>query len=418
MRQALAAGDLAGFTALVRTAMGLSQLQFASLVGWSQSTVNRVENGTRHTLYDIRELLRFADAIDMPRHALTPLLLGSPLAVKDIEGVYGDMEMDRRHFAAVLAGGLATGVSWGSSSIPRRITPVQLRQLDAVVRRLYADDQRMGGRLLLPLALHQVTRVRRMLDEADYTEAIGRRLVSAAGALHLCAGWLAYDSGDHELARRLYGEAAMYAEQAGDDELRVNVASYRAMHAVRLARSRPGRAREALRAVLIGREAARRWATPRVHAVLAVREATAHAVLGDRTACRAALAAAWREVERGPHDDDPDWTAFITEPTLTYFEGLTTMTLGSPVRAADRFQRLLGEPAIGPRNRTYYHACLATALLASGAKSEALTEGLALLPHIGGSRRTLQELAPLRQAAGASSEFGHLYDRHLTDPIP
>ncbi|GGL03130.1 hypothetical protein Sme01_19110 [Sphaerisporangium melleum] len=79
MRKVLACGDLPAFVALVRAAMGLSQLELASLVGWSQSTVNRIEHGERGTLYDIRELVRFADAIDMPRHALLPLIMGKPV---------------------------------------------------------------------------------------------------------------------------------------------------------------------------------------------------------------------------------------------------------------------------------------------------------------------------------------------------
>jgi hypothetical protein len=267
--------------------------------------------------------------------------------------------------------------------------------------------------MLLAPALHQLTRVRRMLEEADYSEAIGRRLLSLAGELCVCAGWLAYDSGDQNLARQLFGEGAMHAEHAGDERLRVNVASYLAMQAVRLARTRPGRAREALRCVAVGKDAARRWAAPRVHALLAVREATAHAVLGDQMACVRSIAAAWREVERGVHDEDPEWAGFVTESALMYFESLTTLALGKPALAVKSFQRLLVEPSIGERNRIYYRACLANALLASGAEGDALAEGLDVLPHVAGSRRTLQELEPLRRAAGEASEFAVRYDEIL-----
>ncbi|MFG1879274.1 helix-turn-helix domain-containing protein [Sphaerisporangium sp. NPDC049003] len=413
MREALASADLAAFVAIVRAAMGLSQLDLAGLTGWSQSTVTRVESGERDTIYDIRELLRFADAVGMPRHALMPLIAGDPVADAAVAGINQDMEMDRRHFNGVLAGGFAAGIGWAPVTIPTRVEAPHIKHLNATIQRLYSDDQRIGGGMLLAPALHLLARVRRMLDEADFTESIGRRLLSTAGELCVCAGWLAYDVDDQNLARQLYAEAYMYAGHAGDERLRVNVTSYLAMQAIRLARTYPGRAREALHSVAVGREAARRWATPRVHALLAVREAVAHATLGDQIACRRAIATAWREVEHGTHEDDPAWTGFVSETTLTYFEGLTSMTLDKPVRAVDRFQRLLADSAIGDRNRLYYRSCLANALLASGAKQESLNEGLNLLSQMSGSRRTLRELAPLRAVAGESSEFAGRYDRLL-----
>ncbi|GII65851.1 hypothetical protein Skr01_59360 [Sphaerisporangium krabiense] len=413
IREALASADLPAFLLRVRSAMGLSQLELASLVGWSQSTVNRVENGERNTLYDIRELLRFADAIDMPRQVLVPLITGKSVTEYPAEGINADMDMDRRHFTGVLAGSLAAGMGWRSPIIPDRVDAAHIKQLKATIQRLYADDQRMGGGLLLSPALRQLTRVRRMLDEADFTESIGRGLLSAAGELCICAGWLAYDSGDQSHARQLFGEALLYAEHSGDERLRVNVASYLAMHAVRQARTRPGRAREALHAVAAGKDAARPWATPRVYGLLAIREATAHAVVGDEIACRKSIATAWREIERGTHEDDPDWTGFVTPTVLTYFEGLTAMTLGKPRLAVARYEHLLADASLGERNRTYYRSCLAGALLASGRRADALAEGVALLPDIGGSRRTLQELTGLREAADESSEFAYRYDRLL-----
>ncbi|MEV6985598.1 helix-turn-helix transcriptional regulator [Sphaerisporangium sp. NPDC051017] len=413
MREVLARGDLPAFVALVRATMGLSQLELASLVGWSQSTVNRIERGERGTLYDVRELVRFADAIDMPRHALLPLIMGKPVAIDDFAGTNPDMEMDRRHFAGVLAGGLVVGMGWGSAEIPARVDVAHLRFLEATLRRLWVQDQQIGGGVLLGPALRRLAGVRRMLDEADCTEAVGHRLLSMAGELCLCAGWLAYDSGHRDAARQLYGEAYLYSGQAGDEQLRVNVASYLAMQAVRDARRNPGRAREALRMVAVGRDAARGWATPRVYALLAIREATAQAALGEQLPCRRAIATAWREIERGGHDDDPEWTGFLTPNVLTYFEGLTTMVLSRPLVAVDRFQRLLADPELGERNRLYYRSCLANALLASGETADALAEGMDLLARVSGSRRTLEELAPLRDAAGASSEFAELYDHKL-----
>ena len=61
MRRALARVDPGAALALFRTVSGLSQQDVADLMGWSQSTVSLIEKGQRETLFDIRELLRFAD---------------------------------------------------------------------------------------------------------------------------------------------------------------------------------------------------------------------------------------------------------------------------------------------------------------------------------------------------------------------
>ncbi|GII87613.1 hypothetical protein Ssi03_56030 [Sphaerisporangium siamense] len=420
IREALASADLPAFLLRVRSAMGLSQLELASLVGWSQSTVNRVENGERNTLYDIRELLRFADAIDMPRHALAPLFTGDEGAILALPGTNDDVEIDRRHFTGMLAGTLAAGAGWGSAAVPSRVDTAHVKHLESAMARLGAEDQRVGGALVLPSALRLLARARRMLDEASYSEEVGRRLLSLAGTLSVDAGWYAYDSGDQRLARHLYGEALICADHAGDQEVRVHAASLLAMQYVRLAQEGPGRAREALRFAAMAKEAARHWASPRTYALLALRETSAHAVLGDRTAWRKSISTAWREFERGPCEDDLTWTGFVSEGEMFSFEARSAMALGRPAAAVDLYQRAIAArkaehaaQADERRNRSYGRACLADALLASGARSEALAEGLALLPDIGGSRRTLQELTGLREAADESSEFAYRYDRLL-----
>lgn len=76
LRAALARIDLAAVMVICRVSAGLSQLEFGHLLGCSQATIWRLEAGKRQSLYDIRELLRFADSIGMPRRVLLPLILG------------------------------------------------------------------------------------------------------------------------------------------------------------------------------------------------------------------------------------------------------------------------------------------------------------------------------------------------------
>jgi transcriptional regulator with XRE-family HTH domain len=87
--------DLGAVMAISRVAAGLSQLQLAQIVGCSQSTIWRIEAGKRQSLYDIRELLRFADAIGIPRRALLPLILGEQDS-NDDQAARADAGMRRR----------------------------------------------------------------------------------------------------------------------------------------------------------------------------------------------------------------------------------------------------------------------------------------------------------------------------------
>src|SRR5258708_2324728 len=65
MRRALARLDPGAALAIFRAACGLSQQDVADIVGWSQSAVSLIEKGKRETLFDLRELLRFADMVEM-----------------------------------------------------------------------------------------------------------------------------------------------------------------------------------------------------------------------------------------------------------------------------------------------------------------------------------------------------------------
>jgi transcriptional regulator with XRE-family HTH domain len=85
MREVLARSDLGTAVAMFRVAAQLSQQELAELTGWSQATVSLVETNRRGTLYDIRELLKFADNVCMPREALLPLMLSRPVVLVSVE---------------------------------------------------------------------------------------------------------------------------------------------------------------------------------------------------------------------------------------------------------------------------------------------------------------------------------------------
>jgi transcriptional regulator with XRE-family HTH domain len=149
MRQAWARLDPAAAVAILRAVAGLSQGELGNLVeGWSQSTVSLIESGQRDTLFDIRKLLAFADAVDMPREALLPVLLGREDATlgtdQDVVAL-GDA-VDRRKFTGMTAGLLASAAI-PYVQVPARVDAAHVRYLPAAMEQLRSRIRsRVAGR--------------------------------------------------------------------------------------------------------------------------------------------------------------------------------------------------------------------------------------------------------------------------------
>jgi len=66
---------------IYRSAAGLSRRELGERTGLSESVIWYWEAGRRQGIYDIRQLLQFADSLRMPRPALLPVILGQPDAL-------------------------------------------------------------------------------------------------------------------------------------------------------------------------------------------------------------------------------------------------------------------------------------------------------------------------------------------------
>jgi hypothetical protein len=93
---------------------------------------------------------------------------------------------------------------------------------------------------------------------------------------------------------------------------------------------------------------ARRSPWPRLHALLASREAIAHAALGDDHGYKTAITRSWRELDRGTSDDDPMWLRFVKPAEVSVAEAKGQMILGHPARAAELYRAGLDEPDLSP----------------------------------------------------------------------
>ena len=187
---------------------------------------------------------------------------------------------------------------------------------------LYARDRIVGGTVLLSSAFQQWQRVRLALKDGAAGET-GRQLLAVAGELALCTGWIALDGGRLPLARPLYEEARELAVGAGDVVLAVHVLTNQSMLYAEMAHTGPSRepARQALRLAFQAQEEGRYIPVARLHALIALRHASAASLLGDKAAFQAAIIQARRELDRGPRDSDPpEWLRFVDETEITGVE--------------------------------------------------------------------------------------------------
>ena len=417
LRQVLAQVNLSALPAIVRAACGLSQRDLAAMVGWTPAALSCYERGVRDGMFDIRTVLQFADAVGMPRAGLLPLVFADPDAglEADAEGGMG-MELTRRDF-----GGLATAAGIAavlpSVSIPRAVNRSHVRYWQACTNVLYTRDRSVGGTVLLSSALQQWQRVRLALKDSAASET-GRQLLAVAGELALCTGWIALDGGRLSLARPLYEQARGLAASAGDAMLSVHVLTNQSMLYAEMARTGPSRgpARQALRLAFQAQEEGRYLPVPRLHALIALRHASAASLLGDKAAFHAGIIQARRELDRGPRDNDPpEWLRFVDETEITGVEARGYLNLGDASRSAQLYRQVLAS-GLSTRNRASYGAGLADALLKQGARQDAVAAAAEVLPALEGgvtSMRCLNRLRIVRQAAESTAgaqEFCQRFD--------
>ena len=244
------------------------------------------------------------------------------------------MELSRRGFGGLAA---AAGLSAAlpAVSAPRRGHSSHIRYWQACADMLYARDRSVGGTVLLPLAIQQWRRARLAAREdgarRDGPPASGGG--RGAGAVHRVdrAGRRALP-----LARPLYEEARELAAGSGDAMLAVHVLTNQSMLHAELARTGPSRepARQALRLAFQAQDEGRYLPVPRLHALIALRHASAASLLGDKAAFQAAITQARRELDRGPHDGNPpEWLRFVDHTEVTGVEARGWLNLGDPAAA-------------------------------------------------------------------------------------
>ncbi|MEV6599669.1 transcriptional regulator [Actinoplanes sp. NPDC051346] len=234
-----------------------------------------------------------------------------------------------------------------------------------------------------------------VLNDSSYTSALGIRLYALAAELSRMAGWASFDAGLHAAAQRYWISALHLAHAADDRLLGANILKSMSLQCYDFAM--PAEALALAQSAYAGSEDSQ----PRAKAMLALREARAHAALKDAKSCERLI----REAEasfgslRFP-DDHPAWLTYFDQSEYYAQMGTCYLDLGDSRRADFYLQQSLSlAPDTKIRDRATYVIRRAAAQAASGEMDEAahlIKEAVPLI-HQAPSERNLQRIHRTRE---------------------
>jgi hypothetical protein len=233
-----------------------------------------------------------------------------------LDSAAGAAMVDRRGFL-VLAAGAAASVAdeWVTVEPPGLTGAVGGGRLDTGLVRCFEQrlpalrrlDATFGGRTVRGLVDSELRLVTDLLIKGSYSDTIGQRMFSVAAELGRIAGWTSFDAGYHAAAERYWVAALRAAHTAGDRGIGANI--LKCMSLQRIDTDQTGEALALARAARTGAGTG----PARVIAMLAVREARAHAGCGHVGDCERLLAEAERLMGRLEQEPSPSWAAYFDE---------------------------------------------------------------------------------------------------------
>ncbi|GAA0338483.1 hypothetical protein [Streptomyces blastmyceticus] len=240
------------------------------------------------------------------------------------------------------------------------VGPAMLAALVARICQLRRLDDTCGGKLVLDWTLQDLRWARKLAAEASYDEPTGVRLHTAVAELGQLAGWIAADLGMEAQSRTHLLGALHAARTAGDRLLGAYIISCLSYHA-----AWDRRGEEALRLIRIARKGVENEPVGLGQALLATRQARAHASLGDRKSCERVLDEAAGLSDGREAGVGAPWGYWLVPAVMVADAGRAWLETGRPDRAEENLAHgleLLGETQ--PLNRLLHHTSLAEARLA------------------------------------------------------
>lgn len=287
----------------------------------------------------------------------------------------------------------------------RAVTAGDVDAVREFTRTFRALDNRFGGGHSHTLAAQYLDiNVAAMLREGRYTETVGGDLFGAAAQLAHLAAWTAYDTGGDKRAEHFFGRALELASAAGDSAFSGEILAARGHHAIHL--RDPATAVELARA---SQQAAKTSGVPALLSEALALEANAYAMLGNPSACTAALREAEIAFDRAGHTESPEWLRYFDEGYLAVRFAHTLRDLGDEGQARHYALRAVAMSDSLTRTRAFNKVMLATTYVESELDTACEIGGEALALAAGlRSSRIVRYLSDFRSRLGA---------RHRDDPL-
>ncbi|WP_432829328.1 hypothetical protein [Dactylosporangium sp. CA-092794] len=408
--------DMGALFRLVSKHGGASQTRISIAVAMPQSSVNAImsTNPKAPWVKALEVFIRIADGLHMPDHARNRLGLANRVhaSTPSVTGTgdadpVGSATFQPNLTVASDTVDRRTLVAWGVAAAgvaalgPRRRTVgrvgrAQIQELQQGAARLYALDYQHGGDTLWLAARAMAADAHLMLEQGSYTDEIERSLLSAIGRLHLCAGWLAFDAGQHDDARICYNEALSVAHQATDPDVEAHAFANLAFQSNIL-----GKPREGLRfANAAARAASAPNAPTRLAAVPQLRIAMALSASNDKNGSNAAIKQARHIIDGDADKPTTEWYSFLSPIELDGVEGTCALNLNDPRRAEPLLMRAIqGHSDAYARNRALYSVRLAQARLDNSTIDGAAEAAASALDDLRGQVASWRVSAELDQIA-------------------
>jgi tetratricopeptide (TPR) repeat protein len=295
-------------------------------------------------------------------------------AVAALAAVVDADAMERRHFLA-LTGLTLTAVAhqWlfdparvAASLLGKRVDHALVDDLERVAEARRRMDDALGGGTLLPSVREDLRLVVAMLNNAAYTEEVGKRLHGVAAEFGRLAGWLAYDADQHAQAQRYFIAALRAAHVSGDRAIGANILSFMSMQAYGSPTPQD--------AVTLAESAltSEKELTPAVAASLYSRLAVGAGYLGDATICKRAQHRSFELLAQSAPEVEPPWIYWYGQADAHNYAGWSLLALGQPAEAEPYLRSAVA--MIGPgftRDRSGMLLDLATARVGAGAVERA-----------------------------------------------
>lgn len=350
--EAMARWDLGTVLRLYRKHTGARQATLAAALNVDQSVISRLENG-RRGIADRRQILEATKRLGVPDGLLPALptqeaefvesdVLWLPSVDEVLSRLGALTGVDVNIRVADIAVGAGSQpvtealLAWADCSAAdevagrigtgQRIGPADVQTLSIMSEAFAEADHRLGGGHARSTLAHYLSRVAIPLAvTSTYTDHVARLLFTEIARLADVAGFMAFDAGHPDLARRYFVHGLRLAKTAENFVLAAHILTDLSMHALHLGQPEP-----AIAAAQAAIEAATRENSPstlaRCHAVAARATASAN----DPAASDRHLLQAEHALDRRDRADEPRWISFFSTRQLTVEAMYASYALGRP----------------------------------------------------------------------------------------